>query len=339
MEIFRRQARNQYYMYDGEYYVGSASSVDALDWAEDKPRSYVLDGQGLSYVKLGKELMEGSREPEHYELHSGGYNYMFSKSGILQGGEWVKQGYGYASVNVRLSEASFMPPQDGNVWNAYIFLNHKGHYNNDLGLIGNLIDGEIVWRLVRNCSHESHKAIGDNFKVLSNEPVTTMTLDENGVYTGADDLHFEIYATVDGWTLNITNLTTEEVFTIDEKHEGMHTDSTQYFRFLLAASYCPVVGNVWDARSGGFLKNVIFDNIKIARWKESNTYDTSDLEDFYPGEDTLDYGFSQGADTASFYYGTHDEDGEYKSGNSYYKGDKYIVFSSYYDGSNYEYGG
>jgi hypothetical protein len=332
--IFKRQAKNMYYMYDGDYYVGTNDSVSALNWADTKSRSYVLDGQGISFVKLGKELMEGSNEPPHYELISGGYNYLFSKQGVMQGGSWIKEGYGYASTYVRLSEATYHPSTDGDGWNAYIFINHSGKYNIDLGLIGNLMDGVVRWRLVRNCSHESHKPTGDNFKVLSSESVTTMTLNENGDYSGADDLFFEVIATVDGWTLNITNLRTNVVSTINEVHPDFHSESTPYFRFLLAASYCPVVGDVWNSRSGAYLKNVVFDHIKIARWNSSNDYSNATFEDFYPGESTMDYGYSQAADCASFEFGTYESAGNYKSGNSYSKGDKYLIFSTYYDGSN-----
>lgn len=332
LQVFKRQAKNNYHLYDGMHYVGSKSAVESLVWAETRSKSYVLDGQGVGFVKLGMELFEGSDIPEHIELNAGGYNYMFSKQGEMKSGIWEKEGYAYAKTTVRLSEATYQVPKDGQ-WNAYIFINHSGTFNSDLGLIGNLIDGEIKWRLVRNCSHTSHAPNGDGFKVLSDIAVTSMALDENGEYSGADDLEFEVISTVDGWDFTITNLANKQKFYINEHHKGMHEGETGYFRMLLAASLVPVTGNVWNARNGSYLKNVIFEDIKIARYNKDNVYTEEMLEEFYPGEKNVLTGFSYAADTANHIFDTHKEDGKYLSGEPYKKGSKYLSFSSFYDGS------
>lgn len=342
LQIFTRQSKTKYWLFDGEYFVGTKSSSEALEWAKNKSRSYVIDGQGTGYIALGSELMPGTDESQiNWEIFSGGYNYMFSKTGEMQNNTWVKQGYGYFSAYVRLSEATYNPSKDGDGWNAYIFVNGAGGYNSDLGLIGNVINGEVQWRLVRNCSHPDHKdnpaEYGTSFTVLSPTPVTTMKYNsEKDWYDNGDDLHFECFQGVDGWTLNITNLSTGVVSTINEHHKDMHAGNTQYLRFLLAASYCPVRGNVWNARNGGFLKNVIFQDIKIAEWNAQEDYSKSTMEEFYPGSANMSHGFSQAADCANYFFGNYAEAGVLGKGNnqvSFAKGDKYLAFSSYYDGS------
>ena len=122
--------------------------------------------------------------------------------------------------------------------------------------------------------------------------------------------------------MKITNLRTNQVFTIDERHAGMFAGNEQYLRFLLAASYCPVVDKVWNARCGAYLRNVVFDHVQIARYNESDVYTAESLMDFYPGIN-MSYGFSQAADGASMIYGKNQ------------RGEKMISFSCYYDGGSH----
>ena len=129
--------------------------------------------------------------------------------------------------------------------------------------------------------------------------------------------------------MDITNLTTGKVYTIEEKHSGMFEDKAQYMRFLLAASYVPEVGDIWNARNQGSLRNVIFDNVYVARFNPTNVYTEDMFEEFYPGTPNMHYGFSQGGDCASMIYETYKEDGTYLSGQAYKKGEKFISFSVY----------
>lgn len=341
LKIFQRQAKNQCFMFDGEYYVGIASESDAKEWGLKKSRSYVYNGWGQGYVQLGRIMFEGSATNVDipFEIFSGAYNYMYSKSGELVADEWVKQGFGYFETTVRLSEAHYMPSQDGEGWNAYVFINVAGKHNCDLGVIGNLFGDEVRWRLCRNCSHPDHQQGigGPGFNVINpNETVTTMKYNEETKdYTGADDLKFQVLATKDTYKITITNLTTNKEFVINEEHIGSNNDSTQYLRFLLAASYCPVVGNAWNARSGAYLKDVIFEDSHIARYNDENNYPESTFEEFYPGADSFHYGFTQGADCASALFGIYDKDGTYANGATYKKGMRWINFSSFYDGSHH----
>ena len=340
LKIFQRQSQSKYWCYDGLHYVGTMSSSEALAWGKTRARAYIVDGKGTGYVFLGAKYYEGSDMSNDIplELNAGAYNYMFSKAGVMTGGnEWIN-GYGYMECYCRLSEATYTPTQDDGTWNAYIFINGAGGTTSDLGMIGVIRDGKVVWALVRNCSYSSHINSGDSFNVLGWTPITTMEYDsEKGVYCGADDLFFQCWQTVNGWILKITNLRTNEVFTLNEYHEGMFSGKQQYFRFLLAASYCPVVQNVWNARCGASLRNVLFDNIYIARYNPSDTYDKSTFEEFYPGSETMIYGFSQGTDCSSMVYGTYETDGTYASGNSYKAGDKFVSYSCYYDGGGHYY--
>ena len=108
-----------------------------------------------------------------------------------------------------------------------------------------------------------------------------------------------------------------------------YTDVTTYYRVLVASSYCPVVGNVWNWDCGAKTENVVWDNIKISRsiGDDITEYrkDSTIKYDFYPDTDLLRDGYSQGAFASSFEYGTRKEDGKYKSGNTYKKGDKYLI--------------
>lgn len=339
LQIFQRQSNSNYWCYDGLNFVGSKPSAQALEWGKNKERCYIVNGRGTGYTMVGTKYYENTDTSQEIplELTSGAYNYMYTKSGEMAGGQWVQPGYGYMECYVRLSEATYVATKDSGQWNAYIFINGAGGMSCDLGLIGVVREeGVLTWALVRNCQHPDHNALGNNFLVLGWDPVTTMTLDpETGVYTGGDDLFFQCWQTVDGWKLNITNLSNNKVFTIDEYHQSMFKNSTQYFRFLLAASYCPVELNVWNARSGASLRNVVYDGIKVARYEADNEYDPSSYEDFYPGSENMLYGFSQGADCASMIYEAHETDGTYKSGNAYTAGEKFLSFSCYYDGGSH----
>lgn len=339
LQIFKRQSNNDYWCYDGMHFVGSKPSTKALEWGKNKERCYIVNGRGTGYTMVGTKYYENSDMSQDIplELTSGAYNYMFSKSGEISGGQWVKPGYGYMETYVRLSEATYQATKDSGQWNAYIFINGAGGKSCDLGLIGVVREeGTLTFALVRNCQHPDHATTNDSFMVLGWDPVTTMKLDpETGVYKNGDDLFFQCWQTIDGWVLKITNLANNKVFTINEYHKNMFGNSTQYFRFLLAASYCPVVENVWNSRCGASLRNVVFDGIKIARYEEDNEYDGSTFEDFYPGTDNMFYGFSQGADCASMIYDTHKEDGTYGSGNAYTTGQKFLSFSCYYDGGSH----
>ena len=338
LKIFERKSKSQAYMFDGEYFVGLAPIAEAIKWSETKPRSYVYNGWGQNYAHLGRVMFEGSDTNQEipFELFSGGYNYMYSKSGELKNGEWEKQGFGYFETIVRMSETSYMPSQDGEGWNAYIFVNVNAGHNCDLGVIGNLAkDGTVQWRLCRNCSHTSHG--GNGFTVLNPQTVVTSMKynEETKDYRGTDDLKFQVWASADEYHLIITNLSNNQTFEIVEKHEGANADKTQYLRFLLAASYCPVNGNPWNARSGAYLKDVIFENSLIARYTKDGKYDESMFEEFYPGADSFNYGFSQGADCASALFGQYEKDGTHDNGLSYKKGTRWINFSTFYDGSNH----
>ena len=342
LKIFQRQALSNCWCYDGTNFVGTMAQKDAIAWAEGRQKSYVVDGQAKAYVTMGIRYYEGSDLSKmmagSLEMFSGGYNYMFSDNGVIESDVWTKLGFGYMEAYCRLSEAKYMPTTDGTGWNAYIFINGAAGKSCDLGLIGNLNESTntVNWRLVRNCQSEDHKSTGDSFMVLNGGTnVTQMTWsEEEGCYTNGDDLFFQCWQTVDGWVLKITNLTTGRVHTINEYHKDMFAGSEQYFRFLLAASYCPVVGNVWNTRCEAYLRNVVFDGVRIARYNSTNEYTEDMMEDFYPGEN-MAYGYSQGTDCSSMIYAKHEEDGTYKSGQTYSKGDKYISYSCYYDGGSH----
>ena len=103
---------------------------------------------------------------------------------------------------------------------------------------------------------------------------------------------------------------------------------------ITAASYCPVETPVWDPRAGGYVKNIVMEDVKVARFREDGDYSQEPKDEVWYGEDTIWVGFTQGADCAHLTFGTHEADGVYKSGNAYKKGGRYMSFSSYYDGTH-----
>ena len=339
LKIFERQSNSKYWCYDGTNFVGTMSSKEAEKWGKNREKCYIVNGQGTGYMMVGTKYYDNTDMTQDIplELNTGAYNYMFSKGGKMVNGQWEQLGYGYLECNVRLSEATYTKTEatDG-AWNVYVFLNAGAGTTSDLGLIGVVRDGKLVFALCRNCGHSSHKAMNDGFKVFSWEAVTTMEYDEEkGYFCGADDLKFQCWQTIDGWIMHITNLTTNKVYTIEEKHTNMFEDSAQYMRFLLAASYVPVVGDIWNARNQASLRNVVFDNVYISRFNASNEYTSDTFEEFYPGSDNMIYGFSQGADCASMICDTYKENGTYLSGNTYSAGERFISFSVYYDGGGH----
>lgn len=352
LKVFQRQSKTNCWVYDGTNFVGSMSKNEATEWCSKRTKGFVVDGQGTGFVMMGAEYYDGTDFTQDIplELFTGAYNYLFSKAGEMVGGEWTTRGYGYMECYVRLSLATYTQTKDNTPWNAYIFINGAGGKTSDLGLIGVVRDGKLVWALVRNCSHPSHTANNPGFSVLSWDPVTTMTYDEEkGYFTNGDDLFFQCWQGVNGWVLKITNLTTGKIHTINEYHQDMFADSTQYFRFLLAASYVPALDTVpdeysllktstiWNPRCGASLRNVVFDGIYMARYNFDENYDKSMYEEFYPGSENMLYGFAQGADCASMIMGTYEEDGtnSYATGENYKAGDRFVSFSCYYDGGGH----
>lgn len=363
--VFQRQGNTKCWVYDGMHFVSNEMSVkEAKIYAQEHPRSYVVNGQGTAYVALGDIQYTENRVGEG-ELFSGGYSYLFTPQGCASGSEWSGHSYGYGSAYVRLSECTYkdISESGGGAWNAYVFFNiSSSAYNCDLG-IGTYAGGGGAWKITQNCSHLSHDSgtavcegfyidaagnvshddtyaelsSSNRFMVWQNYVVTTMTKGADGVYSGADDLFLEAYAYENGWYCCVTNLRTNEKWGYTHIHEGMNTTQSDYMRVLLAASYCPVEGNLWNARDGGYFKNVVFEDVKVAKYRadgDEDGYQSAEKENFFFGEDTLFNGFTQAADCASLLYGTTDEAGVWKSGLEKITGSNWFSFSSYYDGTH-----
>jgi hypothetical protein len=297
------------------------------------------------------------------ELFSGGYSYLYTPQGCASGEEWSGKSYAYGSTYIRLSEATYkdISEEGGGNWNGYAFFNiASSAYNCDLG-IGTYAGGGGAWKITANCSHDEHKnGTADNcvgfytnasgvttydttyaelsksnsFMVWQNYVVTTMTKGADGVYSGADDLFMEAFASENSWGVVVTNLRTNEKWGYTHTHEGLNTTQSDYLRVLLAASYCPVDGNLWNARDGGYLKNVLFEDTRVAKYQTDGDYSDVEKEVFYPGTDAFIEGYTQGADCAALLYGMTDVAGTWKSGKDKMVGTGWISFSSYYDGTH-----
>lgn len=336
LKIFARTRKTTIYCFDGPSFLGTKDYDEAIEWASGKSRSWLVNGLGNGYSYLGRDEMKGTQEVSavQLELASGAYNYLFSNQGTLD----QEAGYAYGKCIVRLSEAKYKPSADGNGWNAYVFINVAGGgASNDMGLIGNLdkTDGTVHWRPCKNCTYAAGHN-GDSFMTYPSDVMTTSTLDSStGEYVGADDISIEAWADPDGFEFNLKNLKTGKTFHHREDHAGVNKNEA-YYRVLLASSYCPVVAPIWNGSCGAELSNVVFDNVKIAKYKAGNAYAEADEEDFYPGESNVAYGYSQGAYWATHESGTRKENGTYASGATYAKDDKYVTFSVNYDGKAHE---
>ena len=340
-QIFKRTKASNWYVFDGHDYVGNDIKSNALTYTEKHKNSYAVSGDGKGYSYLGREdyREDMNLQSNILELNAGAYNYMFSTTGVGKGENGTNiNGFAYANANVRLSEMKYRQSEDGDHWNAYIFFNLQAKNHADLGLIGTVSGDKLVWKLFRNCGSKSHGTQG--FFVYQDKIITTSKYYDSATkeYSGCDDLNFEAVGYSNGWILNVTNLATGKVESFSDLHyeEDGKTplvengdDVTTYYRVLVASSYCPVVGNVWNWDCGAKTENVVWDNIKISRYigDDITEYrkDSTIKYDFYPDTDLLRDGYSQGAFASSFEYGTRKEDGKYKSGNTYKKGDKYLI--------------
>lgn len=351
-QIFKRTKKSQTYVFKGHDYVGTGPEGKAKAFCLANDYGYAINGVGSDYYYLSRDDMGEDQitNEETLETFSGAYNYMFSSSG-----DGDKTGFSYATATVRLSETVYAPPSDGGQWNAYIFINLSGSILSDLGLIGSFNNStkQCYWRMVRNCSSSEHPAGANGiendakFYVYADKTVTTSRHynPQTRECTGFDDLQFECLMRKDGWTVNITNLTTNQVFNFEDNHT--HGDGTKleentnpmYGRALLAASYCPVTAPVWNWDCGAKLTNVLFENVYLTRRFTDSNMDNIDAyrasnverEEFYPDSDCFSYGYSQGDFRANFEYGVHESDGTYASGANYKKGSKYIIYNVDYN--------
>ena len=346
-QIFKRGKKSSVYVFDGHDYVGNCTETKSKKYINGHPQSYAINGQATDYYYLGRDDMSEnlSVTERTLETNAGAYNYMFSK-----GGDGSVNGFSYATCDVHLSETIYRPTQDGHGWNAYIFVNLARGLNADLGLIGIFNKGlkRCEWKMVRNCSSTYHSTGTSGverdarFYVYQDKMVTYSTIfnEETQECSGFDDLHFEAFAMDNGWTLNITNLRTKMVQSFTDTHSSDDNTGKAYGRALIAASYCPVTGNVWNWDCGAKLTNVVFDNIELTRTLDDvskandiEAYRDTSLErvPLYPDEDAYKEGYSQGAFCSSHLFGSHEEDGSYASGIAFEKGQKYISYSVDYN--------
>lgn len=352
VQIFKRVKRSQTYVFNGHDYVGTALETRAKNYCLAHKDGYAINGLGTDYYYLGREdyVTPSDVNEDTLETFSGAYNYMFSKAS-----DTGKTGFSYATATVRLSETIYAPSNDGDQWNAYIFINLANGIHADLGLIGGFNPSTKIcqWKLVRNCNSKEH-TVGTGgvendarFYVYHDKIVTESKHynPETRECTGFDDLQFECFMRADGWTTNITNLSTGVVYSFDDSHvDSMgnplnENDSPNFGRALLAASYCPVTANVWNWDCGAKLTNVLFENVLLTRRIEGEDMDNIEAyrqeglerEEFYPDSDIYHYGYSQGGFRASFEYGEHETDGTYQSGATYKAGSKYIIYNVDYN--------
>lgn len=356
VQIFKRMKKSQCYVFDGADYVGTSAGNPAKEYCSSHPESYAICGDASDYYYLGRrDMVEGQSVDETVlETPAGAYNYMFSKGG--KGGS--DYGYRYATADVHLSEATYKRPTDGGEWNAYIFINMSEGILSDLGLIGTIRNDKCVWFLVRNCSSKMHTAGTSSverdskfyvYQDANKYPNCLVTQSKKydvntGEFSGFDDLHFEAFIVDDGWVLNITNMTTKAVSTIEDRHTnetgGKLSENTAKTahngRALIAASYCPVTGVIWNWNSGAALKNVVWDNIELKKAIVNGDVVDNDIQHYrdleksyelYPGTEAYRDGYSQGGYKASHVYATREADGVYASGVSYKKGQKYLSYS------------
>ena len=353
VQIFIRRKTSQNFVFHRDAYIGECATKVAKSYCDSHSGSYAINGNASDYSYMSRaEMSEDLSIVENLlETNAGAYNYMFSKSG-----DGALNGFSYVTCDVHLSDAVYRPPVDGGQWNAYIFVNMARNLNCDLGLIGVFNQARRVceWKMVRNCSSKQHTAGTSTvehdakFYVYQDKIVTTSTQydPETMECSGFDDLHFEVLGMTDGWILNITNMRTGVVNSFTEHHvdssgNPLYENTVpNNGRALIAASYCPVTGNVWNWNCGAKLENVVFDNIELTRVLsdpekaddiEAYRDDTLERLPLYPDTDAYKEGYSQGDFVASHEYGIRESDGQYNSGIAYSQGDHYISYTVDYN--------
>jgi hypothetical protein len=319
-----------YYKYQGTTYVGSTTDVEeAKSWSRLHPDSYVVDGKGYEFIALGSnKINTTSSSVRGYELFTGSYSYLFSNKYTKNPNQL---GYTYISFTLKFSQAQLTYHTENTEagWNAYVFVNimlDSPWQNCDIGIANNWEGNKGLWGPVFNFN-------GNTYSPDQTAVITQMDYDPStNTYKDADDLFFEIYATKEQYVLNITNLTTMRKFHFTANNPSL-MNNVQKSYILLAASYCPVQINtkLWNPRSGASFTNIIFENTKVAQYKEDGDYSNAIKYDFGPSSTALDYGLVQGADNADYFYGVYESDGTYENGSSYKQGDTYYGVNIYYD--------
>lgn len=320
-ETIYRYTSKAYYMYQGETYKGSADTEqEAIRWASKYSDSYVINGIATEFVYVGKELITddttlNAETVRGIELMSGAYVYMFSEkynSEICNG-----VGYSYIEYKVEFSKAKlkyFTDTSNENGWNAYIFTNimcDSPYSNCDMGIIQGWESDKGKWAPVFNYN-------GNLYSPDSTVVITQMVYNiEDDTYYGVDDLYFKCYVDGNKYCLSITNLTTNVEYYYECVNDNLVGNADKSY-ILLAASNCPVSkgGNFWNPRCGNSFENIIFRDVKVAKYSNDFDYENAPKYDYYPDSDACSYTLVMGGDNADCKYGT-DEDGKYIIMNMY----------------------
>ena len=353
-QVFKRAKKSDNYLFQRRTFFGIAGQKSAKNFCLNNHASYAINGLGSDYYYLSRDNMveQQTVTEEALETFAGAYNYMFSTSGD-------GKGFVYATADVHLSECVYKPCTDGGTWNAYIFINIAQGINVDLGLIGIYNAGTHVcsWKLVRNCSSTYHATGTSSIEkdarfYVYQDKISTESKNynfETGECSGFDDLHFECLGNSWGWTLNVTNLRTGVTETaVDHHYDADHNDYTEdvnpfYGRALIAASYCPVILNVWNWDCGAKCEGVTWDNIYLKGVLSGEDRDNIEAYrdeslpkyELYPGCEYYRDGYSQGDYCSSHSFGVRESDGEYPSGIKYKAGDRYLVYNVKYNNDIY----
>lgn len=302
------------YCYLGDEYVKTCSTkTEAINWADDYPNSYVLNGQATEFYYVGKKLYTENKSYNKdtvagIENQSASYGFIYPTTG-----------HTLIEFTVKLSEAKFRYLTDDcneDGWNGYVFVNFQTWdpwCSIDLGLMCITNDGEWtpffnVTGDIQNPSYDpnaTNKMVNPAFPQVPQ--VVKMTKnEETGYYENGDDVHFLVYIYVGEpnpcYVIHMTNLRTGQKYEYEYINRALTKSNVSSTRITLAASYCPdnKNGAFWNPRSGTAFENVRFEDLKV-----SKNLNHGVRTPFYYGADNFDYALFMGADNGSIEHGNN----------------------------------
>ena len=310
--VYKYSSSYYYYYRSGTYYGKTKTKSEALKWAGQYEDSYVLDGIASEFVYVGKSIQTNNPKlnkdaVKGIENYSGSYGYLYT---LLPKDNSDGVGYTYMEFKLEFSKANlkyFTDTSNENGWNAYVFVNIFTEYPwapCDMGIMQIWESGKGRWQPVFNFKGNMYDPSD------SSATITQMVYnEETDTWGGADDLYFRCYVYQNKYILNITNLTTNVEYEYECINEQL-VDNAYNSYIILAASNCPVSrsGGFWNPRSGNAFENIIFRDIKVAKFDPTYQYETK--YDFYSDSQHFSYALTMCDDNADVTFGS-DEQGRY----------------------------
>ena len=249
-----------YYMYDGTLFTGKTSdAVKAQTFIYESKGRHVINGLGHN-VFNSYTILRGNPDSWSIEPRGGGYLYKFG---------YVYNGYRKASVRVNLTKLRLKPSQTNQKHNAYIYISSQNALTTaDIGLYSGWAHSGN-WRIFAG--------VGGVFTDCGE--IVTAT-EKDGEYIPDADVNMTYEYEQGKVTITVENIVTGEIITKTFEDEKIGGDMA----IISGTSYVTDIteGRPVDIRTGGYLKNIEYQDYKIYT-ADGTAYD------FWVDSDSLNY--------------------------------------------------